>query len=117
MDLLIQAVLDAIRAEMERLSWNKYQKIISTPFENSGANYEDDTFTVRSYYWGDDNTLIRLPNFKYKDFEANWYKHLHRGLAWKYKGEMGGIIPSEFLAQMLEDCFKSMEEFYKNDRL
>jgi hypothetical protein len=114
MELLIQAVLNRIEQEMDRLYYNANQKELVSPFQNTGAEYSNDTFTVRAYYWGEDDDLIKLPNFKYKDFECSWYKHSMRGLTWKYNGVLNcKDIPLQFFIQMLNDCFDSMWEDFK----
>lgn len=112
-DLLIQAVLDRIRKEMDRLYWNKNQKEMESPFDNTGQVYSDETFEVRAYYWGDDELQHSLPNFVYKDFKCYWYKHSNRGLSWYYKGEHYGKVSTKFLNKMLNDCFKSMNKYFK----
>ena len=109
MELLIQAVLDRIQSEMERLLYNKYQRVIDTPFSNSGNQYSNRVFAVRAYCWNDDEDECKKPNFEYKDFACWWYKYSHRGLNWKYKNIDNGIVPSDFLAEMLEDCCRSMD--------
>ena len=40
-------------------------------------NYENDTFIIRAYYWGEDEELAELPNFVYKPtgLEIRWYKY------------------------------------------
>lgn len=112
-ELLIQAVLNRIQAELDRQYWNKYQDEMASPFLNTGNTYENDTFVVRAYYWGDSRELMKLPNFQYKNFECRWYKHSQRGVVWWYEGIQWAEVPSGFLAQMLEDCFESMERDFK----
>lgn len=46
--------------------------------EGSGGDvFENDTFVVRPYYWGDDKDVAVLPNFVYKpeNVEISWYKY------------------------------------------
>lgn len=40
-------------------------------------DFENDTFIVRAYYWGEDEAIAALPNFVYKptDLEISWYKY------------------------------------------
>lgn len=111
-ELLLQAVLGRINQEMERLYWNANQKELESPFFNSGTEYKDDIFEVHAYYWGDDESLINRPNFKYGDFECTWYKHYLRGLDWSFRGDRDVEISANFLEQMLEDCFASMRQYY-----
>lgn len=110
METLIQAILNRIEQEMDRLYFNTNQKKLVSPFQDTGAEYSNDIFTVRAYYWGDDDDVINLPNFQYKDFECYWYKHNMRGLTWKYKGKRDCNIPTSFIIKMLDDCFKSMRK-------
>lgn len=44
---------------------------------NTGATFDNDIFTIRPYYWGDDESIAELPNFIYKpsNIEINWYKY------------------------------------------
>lgn len=41
---------------------------------------ENDIFLIRPYYWGDDETIAKLPNFVYKptNLEIQWYKYPFR---------------------------------------
>lgn len=110
--LLIKAVLNEIRKELDRLYWNKYHQEMSSPFDNTGNVYSNDVFTVRAYYWGDDWSEALKPNFRYKDFRVYWYKHSNRGVEVKYDKP----ITAEFLSQMLDDCFAAMrDDFYEDE--
>ena len=104
---LLTAVLDKIRHEMDRLYWNKHQKVMNSPFDNTGTEYANPTFQVHSYYWGDDDELINRPNFQYKDLRVYWYKHSNRGVEAFYTTSK---IESDFLGDMLLECFRSMRE-------
>lgn len=113
-DLLIQAILNRIEDELCRQYWNKNQEDMMSPFQNTGNEYSNDTFTVRAHYWGDDEDRINLPNFEYKNFKCYWYKHSMRSLCWYYNNIRDVIPPLEFLNAMLNDCFDSMErDFHK----
>lgn len=72
---------------------DKLEKYIQTKYSNkniylsNGDEYtphihyfENDTFLLNPYYWGDDEELISIPNFKYKllDLEIRWYKYPFR---------------------------------------
>lgn len=108
MQILIEATLEKIEFEMQRLYWNRNQTHMESPFRNTGQQYINDTFEVRAYYWGDDEEKLELPNFVYKDLSVWWYKHCGRGVEWMYKGERNGVVPSEFLAEMIDDCITSV---------
>lgn len=112
MEELIKAVLNRIRDELERQYWNKYQKDMASPFFNVGAIYSNNTFTVRSYDWNGNYQ----PNFEYKDFKVWWYKHSNRGINWKYQNKENGMVSSEFLAQMIIDCFEAIDKDFRGEK-
>lgn len=104
---LIRAVLDAIRKEMDRLYWNKYQKVMDSPFDNTGEAYKNETFSVSAYDWDDDSE----PNFTYKGFEVYWYKHSNRCVcAW-----CDCHITTKYLSKMLNDCIESLRKDFGED--
>lgn len=105
---ILQACLDKINAEMCRLYWNEYQDEYQSPFLNTGNNYENDTFAVRAYYWGDIENLMKLPNFKYKDLIVRWYKHSKRCTEATKDTE----LTLDFLADMVNDCITSLRKDY-----
>lgn len=107
MTYLIRATLDYIREELDRLYWNKYQKQMDSPFDNTGNEYKNDTFSVYAYRWNDNED--NLPNFSYKGFRAYWYKHSNRGLYWKCDEE----VTAEYLEKMIEECVSSIEQDFK----
>ena len=114
-ELLLSAVLIAIKDELERRYWNVNQKLMESPFDNTGAEYTNNVFTVRAYYWGDDDELVNLPNFEYDGLECYWYKYATRGLTWRYKGGRMAAIPADFLADMLDKCFKAIKADFPLD--
>lgn len=105
-DKLVQSVLEKIESEMERLYWNSHQEEMRSPFRNTGEEYNNDTFSVFAYYWGDDEREMRKPNFVYKGFCARWYKHVGRGLIWTCNEE----LTINYLDKMLNDCIESMQK-------
>ena len=44
---------------------------------DSNVPFETDVFSIRPYYWGDDEKIAALPNFvfKPKGIEISWYKY------------------------------------------
>lgn len=64
-----------------------YQDAFCKFLEHNGFDYygihgkertfENDTFVVRAYYWGEDEDIAALPNFVYKPtgLEIKWYKY------------------------------------------
>jgi len=76
-DTLMNAVLRKIRSELDRLYWNKYQREMHSPFDNTGAEYSNESFSVRAYNWNDDDE--ELPNFEWGPIRVYWYKREGRG--------------------------------------
>ena len=105
MEYLLEAVLAELELQMDRLYWNKNQKDMQSPFQNTSTEYSNSTFVVKAYNWNEETDY----NFKYKDLTVWWYKHFRRGLEWTYKGERNAAIPSEFLGKMLYDCIISVQ--------
>ena len=66
--------------------------------------FENDTFIVRPYYWGDDEDIANLPNFEYKPigFTISWYKYPMRNAYASHN-----ITTQEF-EQILCRCSDSM---------
>lgn len=79
-DVLV-ALLRYLDAELSRVMWNITQEEFDSPFDNTGACFKNDVFEVRAYYWGDDEALEKLPNFRCEDVEVSWYKYLGRGMS------------------------------------
>lgn len=69
-----------------------------------GDKYENDTFIIRAYYWGEDENIAALPNFVYKPtgFEIRWYKYPMRNAFANQD-----ISLKEF-EEIMRDCDKSM---------
>lgn len=44
---------------------------------DSACTVDNDIFTIRPYYWGDDEEIMKLPNFVYKpeNITIDWYKY------------------------------------------
>ena len=55
--------------------WDVYA--LRTDGADNPYDFENDTFIVRAYYWGEDETIAELPNFVYKPtgLEIRWYKY------------------------------------------
>lgn len=106
-DELVTAILDRIESEYGRLYWNKNHKEMLSPFQNTGAEYHNDTFSVHAYDWGDEPDVI---NFRCGGFCASWYKHSHRGLEYWSKD---AIITAEYLNDILNVCLKSLTEDFE----
>ena len=66
--------------------------------------FENDTFILRAYYWGEDDALAKLPNFVYKPtgLEIRWYKYPMRDA---YSNQDVNI---EDFRMILQDCARSL---------
>ena len=75
-DDFIDALVDHLLAEIDRVYWNVYQREWDRSDDPKFSGVE-----FRPYYWGDDETEAEKPNLKF-DFspqEIRWYKHPGRG--------------------------------------
>ena len=104
---VIIAALDSIRKELDRLYYNKNQKEMHSPFDNTSESYENCTFQVHAYYWGDDEELIHRPNFKYGNLKVYWYKNCGRGT---YAVVEGKPLTIEDIEEMIKECFKALRK-------
>lgn len=104
--LMTQASLDYIRKELNRHYWNKNQKEMVSPFDNTGESYTNNYMTVRAYYWGDEEDEIAKPNFEAGHMQVHWYKHSNRGVSVYFEE---GYESYEELAKTTENCLKSIE--------
>lgn len=54
-----------------------YREVWRSKEYSDECYYENDTFIIRPYYWGDDEEEAALPNFVYKPtgFTISWYKY------------------------------------------
>lgn len=83
---------------LERNGWDDYA------IRNDGSEFENDTFVVRAYYWGDDEDIAALPNFVYKPLglEISWYKYPMRD------AYSNMDIDISTFKTILDECEKSM---------
>ena len=70
------ALLKDIDDALQTSYWNKNQKRMESPFQNTGNSYEGKCFEVHAYNW-DDETPQPF-NFKCGKIEISWYKYLGR---------------------------------------
>jgi hypothetical protein len=105
---LLEAALFYIKSELDRLMWNKYQKQYDNPFDNTGEDFKNDVFEVKSYDWGfeyEGKELDKTPhNFSWRDFKVYWYKYLGRGT------KCNRSISNKEIAIMLDECLESLKE-------
>jgi hypothetical protein len=106
-DYLIRSVLNMIRSELDRLYWNKNQKEISSPFDNTGEVFENDYVTIRAYDWNENE----LPNFDTDQLKVFWYKHSNRGVDVLIKSN--DDIDS-LLVDVLNNTIESLKESFAN---
>ena len=112
---LVVAVLKEIERELLRCFWNKHQKEMDSPFQNTGNSYiTADCFSVYAYDWSERNEL----NFIYSDIYhfsgsmyISWYKHLGRG---DYVRVQDGWKISD-LSVMLDNCIKAIRKDFGED--
>lgn len=95
---------------------DEYQDLFQEFLERNGFDgyghyknkeyFENKTFIIRPYYWGEDEAITQLPNFVYKpmNFEIKWYKYPMRDA---YSNQ---DINIETFKSMLNDCEDSMKE-------
>lgn len=67
--------------------------------------FENDTFVIRPYYWGDDEDVAMLPNFVYKpeNIELSWYKYPMRDAYCSIE------LTPEKLQEILTACEQSLK--------
>ena len=98
-----------------RQSWmsGPFQILMDAITEKTGEkdygytpNFSNDFFTIRSYYWGDDEDEMEKPNFEIpsENFSLTWYKYPFRG---SYSSEK--LTPKRW-NDLIQKCIKSLEE-------
>lgn len=68
------------------------------------ATFNNDTFLVRPYYWGEDEYICSLPNFVYKPtgLEIQWYK-------WPFRDSyMNQEITIKQFKEIISKCAESL---------
>lgn len=103
---VLKAAILMISRELKRVMWNIHQKELDSPFENTGASWECDTFAVEAYSW--DDKYEQPYNFKYKDIEVSWYKYFGRGMSVNRN-----VTPDE-VSTMLNDCLDALLEYERS---
>ena len=105
---LLQAALEYLASEIERVEWNNRQQTYEAPIGNNGGEYLTETFEMRAYCWCDHDRTGHEeqcpPNFKWRDFELEWYKYIGRGMVANRE-----MKPSE-IARMLGECLESVRK-------
>lgn len=92
----VEAALNKIDTELDRVMWNIHQEEYESPFSNSGNEYRDKIFEVEAYDWDEDSQ--QEYNFKWRDYKIRWYKYCGRGM------EANRYISPQECAEMLDEC-------------
>lgn len=98
---LLIAALRYLDGEIWRVEHNAGRPYDS-PMDNNGGEWKNEVFTVRGYYWGDDERVAVLPNFQCGDVEVRWYKWLGRG------SSTNRPVTSDEIADILSRCLASV---------
>ena len=104
--------LFAFSGFLERSGFDMYGHVANEelePFRNPELHcFENGTFVLRPYYWGDEEGINNLPNFVYKPdgYEIHWYKYPMRAAyanreidAFRFRG-------------ILAECERSLDSVY-----
>lgn len=104
---LVEAALQRISYELDRVMWNVNQEQYSSPFSNTGNSFKCETFEVEAYSWNDE---VEQPyNFKWRGVEISWYKYLGRGMSANMD------IPPALVSEMLDACIKAAAAWEHSD--
>lgn len=109
-ELLVRAMLLYINKELEVNYWNKYQKQIDSPFENTGNSYSNDYMKVTAYSWELDEEKEEEPNFEVEHMQLFWYKHCFRGLEIYVEP---GYDSTDAIVDILEKCIVSIKKDFE----
>jgi hypothetical protein len=106
---IMDAALEAIRHELQRVLWNLRQRQGGDPFGNEGASFRCEAFTVCSYSWNDD--LAQPYNFKHAKSGTliSWYKYSGRGASADRE------ITPDMAADILLDCLTACKAIEAGD--
>lgn len=96
-------LLEGLSAVMCALYETKYKQEMDSPFSNTAAKFENETFRVEAYSWDDE--YEQPYNFKWKDVEISWYKYLGRDTTINQE-----ISPQKAL-KMFKECLESLDNF------
>lgn len=96
---------DAFFAFLDANGWDGHairtDNLVDDPYV-----FENDVFSIRAYYWGEDEDIAALPNFVYKPtgLEISWYKYPMRDA---YSNQ---DVSLEQFVEILTNCERSMKE-------
>ena len=99
----IERFLSTLRNIFDLLEYKleKTVEIRGNPFDCGSEYYEGKYFTIYPYSYDEDN--IQYYNFKWRDIEISWYKHIGRGVCVN-RSEIGR---EEFL-EMTRECVSEL---------
>lgn len=89
--------------------FDSYGMLDDTAYSNGQTDrggYENDTFLINPYYWGDDDSIMDEPNFIYKPegICIRWYKY-------PFRDAYSNIpLSGEKMTEIFRECRKSMEK-------
>ncbi len=106
---IMDAALQYIRYELERVRWNIRQHDSSDPFGNNGpdGDYDSEVMKVAAYSWGDDGQPW---NFKCGDIEISWCKYMGRGMS------ANVVITPDMASEILLKCLSHLREIDERER-
>lgn len=102
---IVSMFLDSLEFLMiEENIFNNDEKWDDNPFRNTGnvEGFNNGIFEIHAFDWGDEPKFDY--NFKYKDFEVSWYKHVDRGMT------CNKLLTDEEIKEMIFNCFKSISK-------
>lgn len=57
---------------------SKKSEFLENYWNDKSQAYVTPVFTIRPYYWGDDDKIAALPNLVCNNIQINWYKYFDR---------------------------------------
>ena len=100
--LYLTSHLETVSYELDRMMRNLNQAEYNNPFCNTGSTYKNDVFEVEAYSWNYDDE--QKYNFKWRDIEVSWYKHLGRG------DSVNREVSPDEASELLSECLQSLSE-------
>lgn len=89
--------------------WNTLLEVARLDFygvsDDGNYGFDNDTFTIRPYYWGEDEEEADKPNFLYKPtgFEIRWYKYPFRD------SYMNQNLTNKEIKKIFRNCIVSIQ--------
>lgn len=106
--LAVTSAIQYIADTYDLTYWNQNQREPNGSFaENVGVTLITPAFEARSYVWSENSPEAELPNFKYKDLEVSWYKHLGRGMSAEL--DVTTHLDATWIGTMMQECREAIE--------